>query len=164
MRPADGALRHGSFREKLDLVPAPRWVVRVGLVVLAGIVIYGALTQLVAPWERVLGIALGVGVPGLLLTVHGRATVSDGVLRLNLFPFWRTTLALREVATLDRIQVRPLAQMGVLGLGHIEGATVLALRPGEAVRVTMRDDRRYAVVVQHPDALLAAVRAARPDL
>lgn len=153
-----------AFREKLDLAPALRWVVRVGLVVLAGIMVFGALTQPVAPWERALVLALGVGVTGLLLTVHGRVTVSDGSLRLSLFPFWRTTLALHEVATVDRVQVRPLAQMGVLGLGHIDGATVLALRPGEAVRVTMRDDRRYAVVVQHPDALLAAVRAARPDL
>lgn len=152
-----------AFREKLDLAPALRWVVRVGVVVLAGIVVYGALTQPLAPWERVLVIALGVGVTGLL-TVHGRVTVSDGVLRLSLQPFWRTRLALHEVATVDRAQVRPLAQMGVLGLGHIDGATVLALRPGEAVRVTMRDSRRYAVVVQRPDDLLAAVRAARPDL
>lgn len=153
-----------SLRERL-LLPAPlQWAVRVGAVVLAGILIVGALTQPVAQWERMLVIALGVGVPGLLLTVHGRVEVTDRALRLGLFPFWRTTLALRDIADVDRVQIRPLAQMGVLGLGLLDGATVLALRSGEAVRLTLRDGRRYAVVLQRPDDLLAVLRAARPDL
>lgn len=163
MRPAEGAVRDGSFRERLLLPSAVQWTVRVVAVLLTGIVIYGAVTASNG-WERAVGLVLGVGAAGLLLTLHGRVKVDDGTLRLGLFPFWRTTLALREIADLDRVRIRPLAQMGVLGLGRIGDVTVLALRSGDAVRLTMQDGRRYAFVSERPDDLLAAVRAARPDL
>lgn len=164
MRPAEGAPGHGSFRERLLLPPAFQWTIRVSAVVLLGVAVYAAATEPMGPLEGVLVLVLFVGVIGLVLMAHGRVEVLDGTLRLGLFPFWRTTLALHEVAEVDRMEVRPLAQMGVLGLGYIGGATVLALRSGEAVRVTMRDGRRYAVVLERPEDLMAAIRPERPDL
>lgn len=152
------------MRERIFLPPALQWGIRVAAVVLLGIAAYAAVTEPMSLWERALGLLLGLGVAGLLLIIHGVVEVTGDQLRLRLFPVWRRTLDLGEVTSLDRVEVNPLADMGVLGLGQVDGATVLALRKGPAVQVTLSEGERLVVGLQRPAKLLTAIRAVRPDL
>ena len=153
-----------AFQEKLFL-PAPlQWAVRLGAIVVAGLVVYAAVTEPMSALNRTVGLVIGLGVTSLILVIHGVVEVTAAELRLRLFPVWRKRVSLREISTLHRVEVNPLAQMGVLGLGQIDGATALALRKGDAVQVTMRNGHKYTVGLQRPEGLLSAVRAVRPDL
>ena len=153
-----------AFQEKLFL-PAPlQWAVRLGAIVVAGLVVYAAVTEPMSALNRTVGLVIGLGVTSLILVIHGVVEVTAAELRLRLFPVWRKRVSLREVSTLHRVEVNPLAQMGVLGVGQIDGATALALRKGDAVQVTMRNGHKYTVGLQRPEGLLSAVRAVRPDL
>lgn len=153
-----------TFDERLVLAPVLQWVIRAGAVVLAGITLFAVVTEDLQVWERVLGAVLGLGVAALLLVVHGRVRLTADDLHLALVPFWRTRLALREVATLRKTTVDPLLTMHRFGLGHVDDSLLLAMRKGGAVRVGMRDGRSYTVGLRRPADLVAAVREVRPDL
>lgn len=143
-----------AFQERLFL-PAPlQWAVRLGAVVMAGLVVYAAVTVPQSALNRTVGLAIGLGVTSLILVIHGVVEVTATELRVRLFPVWRKRVSLREVSALHRVEVNPLSEMGVLGVGQIDGATVLALRKGDAVQVTMRNGHKYTVGLQRPEGLL----------
>lgn len=150
------------FHETLHPRPSLRWVLRGFAVALSGVVLFGVATVELARWEQVLGLSVGLGVAVLVLAVHGAVDVSPTQVRLSLRPFWRRSLPIRELVSVSRVRVAPLAQSGALGLrylGHREW--LLALRKGEGIRLEMSDGTVYTVGLDRVAAFERAVHEAR---
>lgn len=97
-----------AFQERLFL-PAPlQWAVRLGAVVMAGLVVYAAVTVPQSALNRTVGLAIGLGVTSLILVIHGVDEVTAAEWRLRLFPVWRKRVSLPEISTLHLTLLRPL--------------------------------------------------------
>ena len=103
---------------------------------------------------RLLVVLCLVCFPLLWMAMHSSVVVSGEHLVLALFPVWKRRIPLREIARVDRREIRAV-EMGGLGLRRTrDGARALVMRGTGAVQVELDDGSRWVVGADQPDRLL----------
>ena len=111
-----------------------------------------------SPIALALGVVVGVLLPLLLMTLHIAVTVTGEGLWLALPPFWRRTVPLERITSVEVVSVSPLRDAGGYGLRFGGGGRVaLVMRRGAAVEVRTVTGEQYVVGTRHPEQLVRAL-------
>jgi hypothetical protein len=141
--------------------PAPFFVVLAGIALAQAVLLaVGVRTDVrpVPPAVLALGVVAGIVLPLLLMTLHVVVTVTEEELWLALPPFWRRTVRLDRIVSLDVVDVSPLRDAGGYGLRFGgRGRVFVVMRRGRAVEVRTVTGERYVIGTRRPEQLLRAL-------
>lgn len=106
------------------------------------------------PWEYVLNGLLFGSTAIFALWMHAFLTVRADSVRIGFMPFFWRTIPLREIADVEAVDVDPMRDYrgwGIKGRSRQPKGMLLSGGSHRAVRLTLRDGRRY--LVTSPDSV-----------
>ncbi|HPB46720.1 MAG TPA: hypothetical protein PLP95_12755, partial [Microthrixaceae bacterium] len=71
----------------------------------------------------------------------------------------RFRVPIEDIESVELIDIDPMGEFGGFGVRSRRGRRAVVLRRGDALEVTRRSGKRFAVTVEHPQDAVAVLRA-----